>query len=304
MSAGKAQKNPKAVKNARKKKKTDKLTSLLLILILMAGLSLLLYPKFSNWWNSFHQSQAIASYSDAVAELDNTKNEEIMAAAHAYNDALSSHPVVFKLTEEEAAEYAKVLDITGTGIMGYVEIPSIKVSLPIYHGTSDGVLQIAAGHLDWTNLPIGGVGNHSVISAHRGLPSAKLFTDLDRLVEGDTFLIRVLDQIYTYEVDQILIVLPSDVQALVREPDKDYCTLETCTPYGINTHRMLVRGHRIENAEEAKVLIINNEATLIDPRLVTGALAMPILFVLLLITTFSDSRARRRRRIMREFRRR
>ena len=268
----------------------------------MGGLSLLLYPKFADYWNSLHQSQAIASYAEAVAEMDNSKNEEIMAAAHAYNDALKRRPVTYALTDEEKEQYEQVLDITGTGIMGYVEIPSIKVSLPIYHGTSDGVLQVAAGHLDWTNLPIGGSNNHSVISAHRGLPSAKLFTDLDKLVEGDTFVIKVLDEIFTYEVDQILIVLPSDVQALVREQGKDYCTLETCTPYGINTHRMLVRGHRVENAVEVRTLVITSEASLIDPKYVAGALALPMLFILLVWTTMTDSRTRRRKRTIKEFR--
>ena len=292
-----------SAKKVSKKKKKDKLTSLLLILILMAGLSLLLYPKFADFWNSMHQSKAIATYSDAVASLDDGKNQALLAEAEAFNEALKHRSNSFALSEEELAQYYKTLDVTGTGIMGYVEIPSIKVSLPIYHGTSEGVLQIAAGHLEWTNLPIGGAGTHCVLSGHRGLPSAKLFTDLDRLTEGDTFLLRVLDQIYTYEVDQILIVVPSDVSNLVPEADKDYCTLTTCTPYGINSHRMLVRGHRVENAAEAKTITVVSEATIIDARLVAGALAMPILFVLLIVTTFSDSQARRRRRIMKEIRR-
>lgn len=292
-----------SAKKVSKKKKKDKLTSLLLILILMAGLSLLLYPKFADFWNSMHQSKAIATYSDAVASLDDGKNQALLAEAEAFNEALKHRSNSFALSEEELAQYYKTLDVTGTGIMGYVEIPSIKVSLPIYHGTSEGVLQIAAGHLDWTNLPIGGAGTHCVLSGHRGLPSAKLFTDLDRLTEGDTFLLRTLNQIYTYEVDQILIVVPSDVSNLVPEADKDYCTLTTCTPYGINSHRMLVRGHRVENAAEAKTITVVSEATIIDARLVAGALAMPILFVLLIVTTFSDSQARRRRRIMKEIRR-
>ena len=292
-----------SAKKVSKKKKKDKLTSLLLILILMAGLSLLLYPKFADFWNSMHQSKAIATYSDAVASLDDGKNQALLAEAEAFNEVLKHRTNSFALSEEELAQYYKTLDVTGTGIMGYVEIPSIKVSLPIYHGTSEGVLQIAAGHLDWTNLPIGGAGTHCVLSGHRGLPSAKLFTDLDRLTEGDTFLLRTLNQIYTYEVDQILIVLPSDVSNLVPEAGKDYCTLTTCTPYGINSHRMLVRGHRVENAAEAKTITVVSEATIIDARLVAGALAMPILFVLLIVTTFSDSQARRRRRIMKEIRR-
>ena len=290
--------------SAAGKKRADKISSLIFILILMAGLSLLLYPKFADYWNSLHQSQAIASYADVVAEIDNSANEAMIDAARKYNIEVAKRASFYFMTEEQEAEYNSLLDITGTGIMGYVEIPSIKVALPIYHGTSEGVLQVATGHLEWSSLPVGGINTHAVLSGHRGLPSAKLFTDLDRLLVGDTFLIRVLNEIFTYEVDQILIVEPSEMDNIKIEEGKDLCTLVTCTPYGINSHRMLVRGHRIANIEAAKTLTLSAEATLIDPRLVAGAIAMPILFVLLVITMFSDSRARQRRRTMREFRRR
>ena len=284
-------------------KKKNKLTSLLLIFILMAGLSLLLYPSFSDYWNSLHQSRAIATYSDAVAEIDNSRNDAMIAGARAYNSRISQRASYCFMSEEEREEYNSVLDITGTGIMGYVEIPSIKVELPIYHGTDEGVLQIALGHLEWSGLPVGGISNHTAISGHRGLPSSRLLTDLDQLIVGDVFLLRVLNEIYTYEVDQILIVMPDDVSELMPVEGKDLCTLVTCTPYGINSHRLLVRGHRIPNIEAAKVLTISSEASLIDPKIVSGVIALPVLFVLLVISTFSDSQARRRRRIMKEIRR-
>lgn len=291
------------MKTKKKSKKKDKFTSLLLIVILIAGLSLMLYPKFADYWNSLHQSRAIAAYSDAVATIDNSKNEEMIRAAREFNAAIRSRKNIYEMDEEELSRYENVLDITGTGIMGYVEIPSIKVSLPIYHGTSDGVLQIAVGHLEWTGLPVGGQGNHAVLSGHRGLPSAKLFTDLDRLVEGDTFLVKVLNEIFTYEVDQMLIVDPGDVSALSPVEGADLCTLVTCTPYGINTHRLLVRGHRVANSEEARTLTVVSEATLVDTRIVAGSIALPVLFILLVMSTFSESRERRRRRTLKEIRR-
>ncbi|MBQ1188425.1 MAG: class C sortase [Peptococcaceae bacterium] len=195
------------------------------------------------------------------------------------------------LTEEEKEIYEKTLDVSGTGIMGYIEIDSIDVSLPIYHGTEDSVLQIAVGHLDWSSLPVGGAGTHCVMSGHRGLPSAKLFTHLDELVEGDTFVVRVLDEVFTYEVDQILIVEPEDVSALTIEPGNDLCTLVTCTPYGINSHRLLVRGHRIENEVASALVRVTSDAVQIEPVLVAPVLAMPILFVLLVMLLLPKKRA-------------
>ena len=166
--------------------------------------------------------------------------------------------------------------------MGYIEIPEIDVSLPIYHGTEDPVLQVAIGHLEWTSLPVGGESTHCVLSGHRGLPSAKLFTDLDRLVVGDRFRLGVLDQVLTYEVDQILIVEPQDTEALLIEEGKDLCTLVTCTPYSINTHRLLVRGHRVETEKDAKNVRVTSDAIQIEPYLVAPVVAAPILLVLLL----------------------
>ena len=256
-------------------------TTIILLLILLAGLSLLLYPTVSDYWNSFHQSRAIATYAEAVAELDNGQYEDMWQEAVEYNEKLKEKENRWFLTEEEQEEYEGILDISGTGIMGYIEIPEIKVSLPIYHGVDEGILQVAIGHIPGTSLPTGGEGTHCVVSGHRGLPSAKLFTDLDKLVEGDIFLMRVLDETMTYEVDQILIVEPEDTSALEMEAGKDLCTLVTCTPYGVNSHRLLVRGHRIENLEEASSIRVTADAQLIDSKLVAPAIAAPILLVLL-----------------------
>lgn len=229
----------------------NKLINIFLILALVAGLSLLLYPTVSDYWNSLHASQAVASYDQAVKSMDEGKYDELLQRAGQYNRDLFLRGTLFALTDEEREDYNSQLDIDGSGVMGYIEIPTIKVSLPIYHGTSDDVLQVAVGHLEWSSLPVGGESTHCVLSGHRGLPSAKLFTNLDQLAEGDLFVIRTLDEVLTYEVDRILIVLPSELQALAAEEGKDLCTLVTCTPYGVNSHRMLVRGHRVDNQSEA-----------------------------------------------------
>ena len=259
------------------------LSTIVLVILLLIGLSLLLYPTVSDYWNSFHQTRAIATYAENVAALDNASYDAIWDAARQYNRNLCSRSNSFLLSEEQKAEYESLLDISGQGVMGYIEIPEIDVSLPIYHGTEDPVLQVAVGHLEWTSLPVGGESPHCVLSGHRGLPSAKLFTDLDKLREGDTFLLRVLDEILTYEVDQILIVEPQEVEALQIVEGQDYCTLVTCTPYAINTHRLLVRGHRIDNVEEAKTVRVTADAVQIEPLLVAPIVAIPILLLLLIL---------------------
>ena len=264
-----------------KKSKRSNVSNIFLVLILLTGLSLLLYPSVSDYWNSFHQSRAITSYAENVANLDAEKYDRMLSEAQSYNRSILTRENVYILTEEQKEQYNKVLDITGTGIMGYVDIPVIGCTLPIYHGTEESVLQIAIGHLDWTSLPVGGENTHCVISGHRGLPSAKLFTDLDELTEGDVFMLRVLDEVLTYEVDQISIVLPKQTEELRIERGGDYCTLVTCTPYGINTHRLLVRGHRIENID-TKTIRVTADAMQIDPIMVAPIVATPILFVLLL----------------------
>lgn len=263
-----------------KKSRKSNFTNIFLMLILLTGLSLLLYPSVSDYWNSFHQSRAITSYAENVANLDTEAYDEMLNAARDYNEALTKRENEYALTDEQKREYNQLLDISETGIMGYLEIPTINCTLPIYHGTEESVLQIAIGHLEWTSLPVGGEGSHCVISGHRGLPSAKLFTDLDELSEGDVFMLRVLDEVLTYEVDLISIVLPSQTEGLHIEEGEDFCTLITCTPYGVNSHRLLVRGHRIENID-TKTIRVTADAMQIDPVLVAPAVAVPILLVLL-----------------------
>ncbi|MCD8348588.1 MAG: class C sortase [Lachnospiraceae bacterium] len=269
-------------------------TTILLLLILLAGVSLLLYPTISDYWNSFHQSRAIATYVDAVAELDENDYEEMWQAAAAYNETLLDNSDRWNLTEEEEEEYNSILDVTGTGIMGYIEIPKISVYLPIYHGTDEGVLEVAIGHLSGSSLPVGGEGTHCVVSGHRGLPSAKLFTDLDELEEGDIFVMYVLDQTLTYEVDQILIVEPDDLTSLEIEEGEDLCTLVTCTPYGVNSHRMLVRGHRVENQEDYTVSV-TSDAQLIDEKLVAPFVAAPMILLFLLWVMCSGGKSKKRK---------
>ncbi len=269
-------------------------STVLLLVTLMIGISLLLYPTISDYWNSFHQSRAIAGYAEAVAQMDEIDYEKIWNDAVEYNKELQTRSNHWFLTEEQQEEYESMLNVSGNGIMGYIEIPSIKVSLPIYHGVDEGILQVAIGHIEGSSLPVGGKGSHCVISGHRGLPSAKLFTDLDQLAEGDIFMLRVLDETLTYEVDQILIVEPSDMSSLEFDEEKDYCTLVTCTPYGINSHRLLVRGHRVANLEESEEIRVTADAQQIDPVLITPALA-GILLVLLLLGTFVWNRVRGRR---------
>lgn len=264
-----------------KRNRKNNFTNIFLVMILLAGVSLLLYPTVSDYWNSFHQSRAITSYAETVAGMDSEKYDRMLNEAQAYNRSILNRENRYVLTDEERAIYNELLNISGVGIMGYVEIPSINCTLPIYHGTEESVLQIAIGHLDWTSLPVGGSSSHCVISGHRGLPSAKLFTDLDELSEGDIFMLRVLDEVLTYEVDQISIVLPTQVEELHISEGEDFCTLVTCTPYGINTHRLLVRGHRIENID-ARTIRVTADAMQIDPVLVAPAIAMPMLLGLLL----------------------
>ena len=257
-----------------------RLTNLLLGIILLAGLSLLLYPTVSNYWNSFHQSHAIASYAEAVNQLDDTDYDALWAEVNDYNAKIAMHGNRMSLTLSEMAEYNSLLDITGTGVMGYIDIPAIEVELPIYHGTEESVLQIACGHIAGTSLPVGGESTHSVLSGHRGLPSAKLFTDLDQLVYGDIFTMQILNETLTYMVDQVRIVLPDELGDLAIENGKDYVTLVTCTPYGINTHRLLVRGHRVETeGDEAEVLVVQ-DANQISTTTVALFIGVPMVLIM------------------------
>lgn len=271
------------------------LTTIFLIAALLVGLCLLVYPTFSDWWNSLHQSRAIAVYTENVAQIDNSHYEKMLSEAHAYNAELALLPHrQWKLTDEELERYSGVMDVIGSGIMCYIEIPKIKCSLPIYHGVEDTVLQIAVGHIPGSSLPIGGENTHAVLSGHRGLPSARLFTDLDKLVVGDTFLINVLDETLTYEVDQILIVEPYDLASLEIVPGQDLVTLVTCTPYGVNTQRLLVRGHRIETAAEAHTVRVSADAVQIDPTLVAPVVAAPMLLILFIIVLIPSGKKKPR----------
>ena len=256
------------------------LVTIILILIGLVGGGLIAYPTFADWWNSFHQSRAVAAYAEAVANLDADTYAAIIAEAEDYNLRHMAEGNLFTLSPDQEAEYNSILAIDSSGIMGYIDIPKIDVKLPIYHGTDESVLQVAIGHLAGTSFPVGGEGSHCVLSGHRGLPSARLFTDIVKLVEGDTFTLTVLDQTYSYQVDQIRIVLPTDLSDLSIDPQQDYCTLVTCTPYGVNSHRLLVRGHRIDNIEGEDVAILPG-AIRIPTYIVIPTVGIPLLFVFL-----------------------
>lgn len=273
----------------KKKKKKNGMT-VCLVLILLAGLSLVLYPSIANYWNSFHATRAIATYAEQTASMSKDEYKRVWDEAVAYNQQWRGDH--FKLSPAEQKKYESLLDIGGTGIMGYIEIPTIHVNLPIYHGTDEAVLQIATGHLEWTSLPVGGEGTHCVLSGHRGLPSAKLFTNLDQLHEGDTFILHILDEIVAYEVDQIHIVKPENTEDLLIVDGQDYCTLVTCTPYGINTHRLLVRGHRVEAVDTSNVV---SEAIIIEPLLVAPVLATPLLLGLLIFVLVRSGKKKKRK---------
>ena len=247
----------------------------------LVGICILLYPAFSDFWNSKTQSRAITDYESVLDNLDENEYSAIFERAHAYNKALyeTNYPL---MDYKNVPGYYDTLRITDNDMIGYLKIDRIGVELPIYHGTSDDVLNRGVGHLEGSSLPIGGENTHSIMSAHRGLPSSKLFTDLDRMEKGDTFQIVVLDQVLTYQVDYIKVIEPTDVSDLQIIKGGDYCTLFTCTPYGINTHRLLVRGVRIETIKEKPIIYVSNEAFRIEPLLVTPAVAAPMLFVLLI----------------------
>ena len=274
-------------KTVKKKKKKSNTSTIILVIVFIIGLSLLLYPSLSNYWNSFHATRVITDYNEALADMTEEDFDEYWAAARQYNADLLNTSNRYIMSDEQKARYDSLLNVADDGVMGYIEIPSIRVNLPIYHGVNDDILQHSAGHLPGSSLPVGGESTHCVLSGHRGLPSAKLFTNLDRLQEGDTFMLNVLNDTLTYEVDQIRIVLPDELYDLEIEPGQDYCTLVTCTPYGINTHRLLVRGHRVETAVDAKV---SNEGLRVEPMLIAPVIAVPILLILLIILLFKTRR--------------
>lgn len=276
-------------------KKKINWSNIILVVLFLLGLSLLLYPTISNYWNSFHQSRVIASYTESMANIDNEKYQKMISDAKAFNQKLAKKKYQWSLSESELQEYHNLLNITDTGIMGYIEIPNLNSTLAIYHGSSEAVLQIAIGHIEGTSLPIGGTDTHCVVSGHRGLPSAKLFTDLDKVEKGDIFMMHIMDETLTYEVDQIRIVLPEEIKELEIVKGEDYCTLVTCTPYGINSHRLLVRGHRVDNPEHIQAERVAADAIQVDTFIVACFIAVPII-ILLLIWLFVYSWITGRRR--------
>lgn len=271
----------------------SRLMTLLIVVVFVAGLSFLLYPTVSNLWNQAHQSRAIATYTEQVEKLDDSSNKEMLKVARKYNKELLKKADHWKLSKKDKKKYESLLDVSGTGIMGYIEIPKIDCSLPVYHGTDEGALQIAIGHLEGSSLPVGGKSSHCVLSGHRGLPSARLFTDLDQMEEGDTFILNILGHKLAYEVDQIKVVLPEEMSDLEIQEGKDLCTLVTCTPYGINTHRLLVRGHRVKYVETKVQEQKEVSKSKTDTRLViAGAVAGA---VVLFIIIFAVRRRRKHR---------
>lgn len=260
--------------------------------MLLAGLSLLLYPTISNYFQTVKHRRAIFNYLQSVEELSDEDYAEILTAAEEYNERLVKHPLtVMSLSEEEMAEYKSLLDITGTGLMGYIRITKADIYLPIYHGTEEAVLQVGVGHIEGTSLPIGGESVHSMLSGHRGLPSALLFTNLDQLKTGDRFTVTVLNENYTYEVDQIVTVLPEDVHSVGVEKGKDQCTLVTCTPYGVNTHRLLVRGRRVPVSVEELQFSVQSGAKMIGMPYLIAIVDVPV-FILTVIISATAYRRR------------
>lgn len=268
----------------------------LLSMACLVGLLMVLYPTISDVWNKRHSSHSIASYIEKLDAVDDSAYAEEWKKALDFNAKLREMKG-YEFSEEMEAAYNDTLNVSGLGILAYIQIPKINVELPIYHGTSNAVLQIAVGHIEWSSLPTGGLSTHCVVSGHRGLPSARLFTDLPKLALGDVFYVRVLNELLTYEVDQIKTVLPDDLDDLKVVEGEDYFTLVTCTPYGVNTHRLLVRGHRIENSVEAKKIYVSSDAVRIEPLIVVPLLAAPILGILVLIVfIIADMRESRKKK--------
>lgn len=288
------------------KKKSHRVSNMILVLILLAGIAIAAYPAFSDYWNSMHQTRAIQHYAERVAELDNEEYIAVWEEALDYNRRLAENPNPWAMEDADIEDYERQLNVDGTGNMGFISIPKIDVNLPLYHGTSDAVLQTSIGHIDGTSLPAGSIhpdpddfskvefGSHSVLSGHRGLPSAKLFSDLDAMEVGDVFYLTILDQTLTYQVDKITVILPEDSSELSLFPGKDYCTLMTCTPYGINTHRLLVRGVRVENDKELLDVRVTADALKVEPLYVVPFIAAPVLLLLILWVVLFPGKKKRR----------
>ena len=258
---------------------------------MILGIFLLAYPSVANYWNSFHQTRAIASYTETVTHMSHEEYKAILDDAKAYNERLAETGMRWVMTDAEREEYNSKLKIEGTDVMAFVSIPKFHIRCPIYHGTDEVVLQVAVGHLEGSSLPVGGKSTHCLISGHRGLPSARLFTDISKMKEGDTWTITVLNETLTYECDQIRTVLPDDLTDLQIIEGEDLCTLITCTPYGINSHRLLVRGHRIPNVNGTAD--ITADGIQIEPIYIAPVLAVPSIILLLILLFISTRRAKR-----------
>lgn len=262
-----------------------------MVIGLLVGIGLLAYPSVANYWNQFHQTRAIMSYSETVDNMSTKDYDKILESAREYNERIAERGLHWVMSDADREAYENELNIDGTGIMGYVSVPKFHIRVPIYHGTEESVLQVAIGHLEATSLPVGGENTHTQVSGHRGLPSARLFTDLDKIREGDTWTITVLNETLTYECDQIRIVEPEDFSELQIVEGEDLCTLITCTPYGINTHRLLVRGHRVPNANGSAD--VTADGIQIEPIYIAPVLAIPGLLILLIILLISTRRAKK-----------
>ena len=267
---------------------------LILFCLLFAAVCIVLYPTASEWRTSMRQARAVATYGEHVAGVDRESYDRLLSEAEEYNAALAGTDIQWTFSEEETEAYGERLRIDDTGIMGYIQIEKIDCLLPIYHGTDDAVLKLGVGHLEGTSLPVGGKSTHCILTAHRGLPSARLFTRLDELEEGDRFVIRTLDETYTYEVDSIITVMPDDLSALHIEEGEDYCTLVTCTPYGINTHRLLVRGHRVRNDVTAQEAMVTAESIRIPGYVLASVVLVPLALVLGVLQFVVDPLLRKR----------
>lgn len=263
----------------------NNLFTVIMVTGLVIGVGLLLYPSVANYWNSFHQTRAIMSYQETVSQMDASAYKRILDDARQYNKELAKTGLIWDMTDAQRKEYNSKLKIEGTDVMAYISMPKFHIKVPIYHGTEESVLQIAIGHLEGSSLPVGGKSTHCLISGHRGLPSARLFTDLDKVKEGDTWTITTLNETLTYECDQIRIVEPDDLSNLQIIEGEDLCTLITCTPYGVNTHRLLIRGHRIPNVDG--VADLTADAIQIEPIYVAPILAVPALIILLVVMLLS-----------------
>ena len=266
---------------------SDRIINGILVIVLTVGLGMLAYPTLSNYWNSFHQTQLVQEYSQEVSMMDAEEYERLLDEARRYNTQIAEKGIDWRFSDEKRAVYERTLNPTGTGMMGYIRIPKIGVELPIFHGTKGMTMETAVGHMEQSSLPVGGPGSHCMLAGHRGLMSVMIFTHLDELQEGDTFTLRVLNETMTYEVDQIRAVLPNDVSSLIIVLGQDLCTLITCTPYGINTHRLLVRGHRVGTVIDPMSYYVNGafpaDAVQIKPLHVAPFIGVPIVIILLVL---------------------